>query len=268
MSSVKKLTVSSFRKMKERGEKIAVLTAYDAPTAALAAACGVEMLLVGDSVANAVLGYSNTLPLTLAESLHHCAAVRRGAPEAFVVGDMPFMTYQADINDALINAARYLKEVGANAVKLEGGAAVAPIVERMTACGIPVMGHIGLLPQKLLTSGGYKIAGKTEKEAAALIKDAKQLEAAGAFCIILECIPAEVSRQITAAVAIPTVGIGAGEYCDGQVQVVTDLLGMSGDFTPKHARRYANLNEEIQKAFTQYVKDVKNAKFPGQENSF
>lgn len=268
MSSVKKLTVSSFRKMKERGEKIAVLTAYDAPTAALADACGVEMLLVGDSVANAVLGYRNTLPLTLAESLHHCAAVRRGAPEAFVIGDMPFMTYQADINDALINAARYLKEVGANAVKIEGGAAMAPVVERMTASGIPVMGHIGLLPQKLLTSGGYKIAGKTEKEAEALIKDAKQLEEAGAFCIILECIPAEVSKQITAAVSIPTIGIGAGEHCDGQVQVVTDLLGLSGDFTPKHAKRYANLHEAIHKAFTQYVKDVKKAKFPGKENSF
>ncbi len=268
MSNVKKLTVSAFCKMKERGEKIVVLTAYDAPTAALADACGVEMLLVGDSVANAVLGYRNTLPLTLTESLHHCAAVRRGAPDAFVIGDMPFMTYQADICIALNNAARYLKEVGADAVKLEGGAAMAHVVERMTASGIPVMGHIGLLPQKLLTAGGYKIAGKTEKEAEALVNDAKQLEEAGAFCIILECIPAEVSKLITAAVTIPTIGIGAGEFCDGQVQVVTDLLGLSGSFTPKHAKRYANLNESIRQAFTQYVDEVKKAAFPGKENSF
>jgi 3-methyl-2-oxobutanoate hydroxymethyltransferase len=268
MSNVKKITVSYFRKMKERGEKIAVLTAYDAPTAALAGACGVEMLLVGDSVANAVLGYRNTLPLTLGESLHHCAAVRRGAPDAFVIGDMPFMTYQADINDALNNAARYLKEAGVDGVKLEGGAAMAPVVERMAASGIPVIGHIGLLPQKLLTAGGYRIAGKTEKEAEALIKDAKRLEEAGAFCIILECIPAEVSKRITAAVSIPTIGIGAGEHCDGQVQVVNDILGMSGDFTPKHAKCYVNLHEAIRKAFTQYVKDVKKAKFPGRENSF
>ena len=268
MSNVKKLTVSSFRKMKERGEKIVVLTAYDAPNAALAMACGVEMLLVGDSVANTALGYSNTLPLTLEASLHHTAAVRRGAPEAFIVGDMPFMTYQADISEALRNAARYLKEAGADAVKLEGGAAMAATVERMVSAGIPVMGHIGLLPQKLLTAGGYKIAGKTEKEADALIKDAKILENAGAFCIVLECIPAEVAKQITAAVAIPTIGIGAGVCCDGQVQVVNDLLGMSGDFVPKHAKCYANLHEAIQKAFTHYAKDVKKAKVPDKDQSF
>lgn len=268
MSSIKKLTVSSFRKMKERGEKIVVLTAYDAPSAALAMVCGVEMLLVGDSVANTALGYSNTLPLTLEASLHHTAAVRRGAPDAFIVGDMPFMTYQADISEALRNAARYLKEAGADAVKLEGGAALAATVERMVAAGIPVMGHIGLLPQKLLTAGGYKIAGKTEKEVAALVKDAKILESAGAFCIVLECIPAEVAKQITAAVAIPTIGIGAGVHCDGQVQVVNDLLGMSGDFIPKHAKRYVNLHETIKKAFDQYVKDVKKAKFPDKDHSF
>ena len=269
MNGIKKLTVSSFRKMKEQGGKIVVLTAYDAPTAAMAADCGVEMLLVGDSVANAMLGYRNTLPLTLEASLHHTAAVRRGAPDAFFVGDMPFMTYQADISEALKNAARYLKEAGADAVKLEGGAAMAATVERMVSTGIPVMGHIGLLPQKLMTAGGYKIAGKTDKEAAALIKDAKTLEAAGAFSIVLECIPAEVAKQITAAVSIPTIGIGAGVHCDGQVQVVNDLLGLSvGDFVPKHAKRYANLNEEIKKAFTQYVKDVKKAKFPDKDHSF
>ncbi|MFA7231395.1 MAG: 3-methyl-2-oxobutanoate hydroxymethyltransferase, partial [Victivallaceae bacterium] len=198
MSGGKKLTVSHFRKMKERGEKIVVLTAYDAPMAALASICGIEMLLVGDSMANTVLGYRNTLPLKLEQSLHHCAAVRRGSPEAFIIGDMPFMSWQAGIEDALKNAARYLQDAGCDAIKLEGGREVAALVERFVNCGIPVMGHIGLLPQKVLTSGGYKIAGKTEDDAVRLIEDAQALEKAGAFCVVLECIPAEVSKRITA----------------------------------------------------------------------
>jgi len=268
MNSDKKLSVSCFRKRKQQGDKIVVLTAYDAPMAQLAAQCGVEIILVGDSLGMAVLGYDNTIPVTMEQMLHHCAAVRRGAPKAFIVGDMPFMTYLADETDALKNAARFLQEAQADAVKLEGGAETAPLVRRLVAAGIPVMGHIGLLPQHVMTAGGYRLAGKTEDDAQRLIDDALALEAAGAFSVVLEGIPAAVSRRITAAVTIPTIGIGAGVHCDGQVQVVNDLLGLFTSFVPKHAKQYTNLNHAVSQAFSAYVAEVKGGTFPGEENSF
>lgn len=263
-----KINVGTFRRMKERGEKIVMITAYDAPTAALAAAAGVEIILVGDSMANTVLGYENTLPLTLEQSLHHCAAVRRGAPEAFVVGDMPFMSYEASIEQGVMNAARYLKEAGCNAVKIESGPETVPLVERMIGCGIPVMGHIGLMPHRVLVSGGYKIAGRSGEEAAELIGTAKALENAGIFSLVLEGMPTQLGARVTETLKIPAIGIGAGAECDGQVQVVTDLLGLTDGFLPKHAKRYAVLHSVIDEAFRRYVADVKKGDFPGPENSF
>ncbi len=264
----RKLTVASFRKMKTGGEKIVMLTAYDAPGAALAAAAGVEILLVGDSLAMTALGYENTLPLTLEESLHHARAVRRGAPEAFIVGDMPFLSYQLDLNEALRNAGRYIKEAGCDAVKLEGGSEVVPVVEKMVRAGIPVMAHVGLMPQHIMTSGGYRIAGKNEKDAARLLEEVRAFEAAGAFAVVLECMPANVADEITRAVAVPTIGIGAGVHTDGQVQVCNDVLGLFDRFVPKHAKRYADLHAVMLKAYGDYVNEVKTQAFPGPENSF
>ncbi len=266
MNKNKKLTVSGFRRMKQKGEKIVMLTAYDATIARFAEAGGITALLVGDSLGNTVLGFENTIPVTLEHMLHHCAAVRRGAPNSFIVGDMPFMSYRGNADQALENAARYLREAGMNAVKLEGGKDVAPLISRMVAAGIPVMGHIGLMPQQVLTAG-YRIAGKTEDDAERLIGEAQAIEAAGAFSVVLEGTNAEVSKRITESVRIPVIGIGAGVHCDGQVQVVHDILGLS-DFVPKHARKYLNLTAEIEKCFSQYITDVTNGDFPGEENSF
>ena len=267
MTIKKKKNVCSFRKMKQDGEKIVAVTAYDAPSAKLSHEAGADFLLIGDSMSNTVLGYENTLPLTMEESLFHCKAARRGAPDAFIVGDMPFMSYQISCSEALRNAGRYIKEAGCDAVKLEGGSYAVAVVERLVTAGIPVIGHIGLLPQQVLAAGGYKIAGKTAEGVNLLMEDAKALENAGAFCMVLEGIPSEVSKQITESVSIPTIGIGAGIHCDGQIQVMSDLLGMSG-FIPKHARRYANLSQTILDALSQYAEDVKNCEFPGKENSF
>ena len=264
----RKPTVATFRKMKNAGEKIVVLTAYDAPGAALASAAGVDILLVGDSLAMTALGYENTLPLTLEESLHHAAAVRRGAPDAFIVGDMPFLSYQLDPNEAVRNAGRYLKEARCDAVKLEGGAEVVPVVEKMVKTGIPVMAHVGLMPQHIMTAGGYRVAGKTEDDAARLLREVRAFEEAGAFAVVLECIPAEVAKEITAAVSIATIGIGAGVHTDGQVQVCNDVLGLFDRFVPKHAKSYADLHGIMLKAYQDYVADVKGGSFPGPENSF
>ncbi len=264
----RRLTVASFRKMKANKEKIVMVTAYDAPGADIAAAAGVEILLVGDSLAMTALGYENTLPLTLEESLHHAAAVRRGAPEAFVVGDMPFLSYQLDMNDAVRNAGRYIKEARCNAVKLEGGTEIVPLVEKLVRTGIPVMAHVGLMPQHIQTAGGYKVAGKTEDEAARLLTEVKAFEEAGAFAVVLECIPAAVAAHISSQVSIPTIGIGAGAGTDGQVQVCNDLLGLFDRFVPKHAKRYCNLREIMLKAYSDYVSDVKNHNFPTEDNSF
>ena len=264
---MKKLNVASVRKMKEAGEKIVMVTVSDAPTAALAAEAGVEMLLVGDSLAMTVLGYANTLPLTVEESLHHCRAARRGAPDAFLVGDMTFMSYQVSVEEGLRNAGRYMKEAGCNAVKLEGGAVVAPLVSRLTDCGIPVVAHIGLQPQRVEAMGGYRVQGRTEEAAKELVDDAHKLEDAGAFALVLECIPAELGAKISRELTIPTIGIGAGAGCDGQVQVLYDVLGMF-DRLPKHARRYAEVGATIRDALSRYVADVKKGDFPAQENSF
>lgn len=264
----KKITVSYFRKKKREGEKIVALTAYDSATSALAEACGIELILVGDSLGMAILGYETTIPVTLEQSLHHCAAVRRGARNAFIVGDMPFMTYQISPEKTLENAARYLQEAQVNAVKVEGGVKIAPTVQRLVDAGVPVMGHIGLLPQSVMTDGGYKIAGKTDDQAARLLEDAKALQEAGAFAIVLEGMPKDVCKKISASIDIPTIGIGGGVHCDGQIQVVNDLLGLFTDFIPKHAKQYVNLGEQIKGAFKEYVADVKDEKFPTDDNSF
>jgi len=263
----KKLTVNDFRRRKERGERIVALSLYDAPTARLAVACGVDLLLVGDSLGMAVLGYGSTIPVTLAQSLHHCAAVVRGAGHALVVGDMPFMTYQPSPELAMRNAARYLQEAGVDGVKLEGGRHMAPTVARLVRAGVPVMGHIGLLPQNFLTAGGYRLAGKTGEEAARLREDALALAEAGAFCLVLEGIPAEVAKGLTAAVPIRTIGIGAGVHCDGQIQVVNDILGLFTEFVPRHAKRYADLDRICRDAFAAYAGEVRQGAFPGPEHS-
>ncbi len=268
MAEKKKITVSTLRKMKKEQEPIVMLTAYDAPTAKLAELCGMDLILVGDSLGMAVLGYKTTLEVTLEQSLHHCGAVTRGAPNTFVVGDMPFMTYHVSPEQALVNAARYLQEAHCDAVKIEGDRFMASTVARLTAAGVPVMGHIGLRPQQVLVQGGYKIAGRTESAAEALIADAKAMQDAGAFAIVLECIPAALSKEISESLAIPTIGIGAGPFTDGQVQVVNDLLGLFTDFLPKHAKRYANLTTEIEKAFKAYVSEVKDRSFPTMDNAF
>ncbi len=257
----KKRTVRDFRNCKAEGIPLTVLTAYDAPTAALAHAAGVDMLLVGDSVTTTVMGYATTLPATMEDMLHHAACVRRGAPGAFVIGDMPFMSYQVNADTAVANAARFLKEAGCDAVKIEGGADYAELIERLVTCGIPVMAHVGLLPQHVLTSGGYRKTGKTEADAERIMRDAKAVEEAGAFAVVLECLQQEVADAITRELSIPTIGIGAGPGTDGQVQVVQDLLGLSGAGTPKHARCYADLYHTIQQAFENYVRDVRTRNF-------
>ena len=263
-----KITVSKLRKMKQEGSRIVMLTTYDAPTARIAAECGVDLLLVGDSLGMCVLGYQNTLQVTLEESLHHCRAVRRGAPDSFIIGDMPFMTMHVSERDTLLNAARYLQEGGCDAVKIEGDSALAPTVERMVHAGIPVMGHVGLLPQHVKTAGGYRISGKTEDSAARVIADAKAMEEAGAFAVVLECVPAELGRRVTEELSIPTIGIGAGPYCSGQVQVVNDTLGFFLGPKPKHAKQYADLNGIIRQALSAYADEVRSGVFPGEEHSF
>ncbi len=268
MANRKKITVSAFRKRKDNGEKIVMLTSYDATVAAAAAAAGIDVLLVGDSMAMTALGYENPLPLTMEEALFHTMAVRRGAPDSFVIFDMPFMSYQISDEEALRNAARAIKEAHADAVKLEGGAEYAPLIEKMVRAGIPGMAHIGLLPQRIMTAGGYRLTGKTPEAAAQLLADAKAVEAAGAFSVVLECMPAEVGKQISEALAIPTIGIGSGVDCDGQVQVLNDVLGLFEEFTPKHARRYAELGKIIREARGRYADEVRSRNFPGPENSF
>lgn len=262
-----KPSVSTFRKMKREQKPIVMLTAYDAPTAALAVKCGVDLLLVGDSVGNTMLGYSSTIPVTMEESLHHCRAVVRGTQSnAFVIGDMPFMSYHVSEESALLNAARFLQDAGCDAVKMEGGFDVVPLVKRMTTAGIPVCAHIGLCPQQVKVQGGYRIAGRTEDAAERLMQEALALEEAGAFMIVLECVTAPVADKISKALSIPTIGIGSGSACDGQVQVVTDILGLSG-YIPKHAKRYANLAVVMEEAFTNYVEDVRSKQFPTAENA-
>lgn len=262
-----RVTISEIKEMKQKKEKIPMLTAYDYITARMVDAVGVPLILVGDSLGMVMLGYESTIPVTMDEMLHHTKAVVRGAKKALVIGDMPFMTYHASVSDALYNAARFIQEGGAQAVKLEGGEIVAEAVKRLTTCGIPVMGHLGLTPQSIYQLGGFKVQGKVLEAAQRLLKDACILEEAGAFAIVLECIPAPLSRLITHRINIPTIGIGAGPDCDGQVQVISDILGLYTDFVPKHAKRYARLADEIKVAVADYVAEVKSVSFPTMKHS-
>ncbi len=249
-------------------KKITCLTAYDYPTARLMDEAGVDVVLVGDSVAMVVLGYESTLPLTMEESLHHTKPVRRGVQRALVVADMPFGTYQGDVNEALKNAVRFVKEAGAEAVKVEGGERRLEVIARLTEAEIPVMGHVGLTPQSVHAMGGYRVQGKTERAAEQLLRDARAVEAAGAFSIVLEGIPRELAAEITKNVRIPTIGIGAGPDCDGQILVLHDLLGLTFQEPPKFARRYANVGEVISQAVREYCEDVQGGAFPSDAESY
>ena len=266
-TQVKRVTINDIRAMKQNGEKIAMLTAYDYPTAKIIDRCNIPIILVGDSVGNVVLGYETTLPVTMDDMIHHCKAVVRGAEHAMIVGDMPFMTYHVSVEDAMRNAARFIQEAGVQAVKLEGGVTVADKVKRLVDCGIPVMGHIGMTPQSVNQFGGHLVQGKKLDVAERLVDDAKALEQAGAFCVVLECVPKRLAALITENVGIPTIGIGAGPDCDGQVLVINNVLGLT-DFTPKLAKQYVNVNEIITQAVTAYRDEVKGGQFPTKENSF
>lgn len=262
-----RITIPEVKKLKARGEPIPMLTAYDAPTARLLDEAGIPLLLVGDSVGMVVLGYQDTTQVTMDDMLHHVKAVVRGSRRALVIADMPFMSFTVSPERALENAGRFIQEGGAQAVKVEGGEAIAGTIRRMVAAGIPVMGHVGLTPQQVLILGGYRIQGRSLEAAEQVIRDALAVEAAGAFSVVLECIPAELGRLITETLQIPTIGIGAGPDCDGQVQVIHDLLGWIPDFTPKHARRYADLDKTIGAAATRYAEDVRAKRFPSAEHA-
>jgi len=264
----KKITPVDIQAMKKEGKTFCMLTAYDYPMALLEDRAGIDVILVGDSVAMTVLGYENTLPVTMEEMIHHTKAVCRGAKNALIIGDMPFMSYQTSEREAVINAGRFLKEGGADAVKLEGGAGVKDTVRAIVKAGIPVMGHIGLTPQTVSMLGGFKVQGKDAEGARRIIDDAILLEEAGAFSVLLEAIPAPIAKRITERLRIPTVGIGAGINCDGQVLVVHDLLGLFDRFTPKFAKRYANLSESMLKAFGAFKEEVAKRAFPTDQHSF
>jgi 3-methyl-2-oxobutanoate hydroxymethyltransferase len=263
-----RVTITDIKEMKQKKENIPMLTAYDYVTAKMIDEAGVPLILVGDSLGMVMLGYESTIHVTMDEMIHHTKAVVRGARKALVVGDMPFMTYHISVSDALHNAGRFIQEAGAQAVKLEGGEVVAETVRRLVGCGIPVMGHIGLTPQSIHQLGGFKVRGKGLEEARKLLNDARILEEAGAFAIVLECTPAPLSKLITQKLAIPTIGIGAGPDCDGQVQVISDLLGLYTEFVPKHARQYARLAGEIKTAVSSYILEVKSRSFPTSEHSY
>lgn len=264
---VRRITVRDLSKKKAAKEKIVSITAYDAIMAGLADEAGCDLILVGDSMGNTVLGYPNTIPVTLEESLMLTAAVCRGVKRAMVIGDMPFMSYQVNCDEAVRNAGRYLKECGADGVKLEGGRVMLPVIKRLVEAGIPVFGHIGLLPQSVLKDGGYRIHGRSSNEAAAILDDALAVQEAGAFAVTLEGIPAPLSAQISEQLSIPTIGIGAGPHCDGQVQVITDLLGLGGAFLPRHAKLYAKLADTVREAISTYREEVCAGLFPGEEHS-
>jgi 3-methyl-2-oxobutanoate hydroxymethyltransferase len=264
----KKMTVPDIIRMKERGEKIAVLTAYDFLTAQMQDEAGIDIILVGDSAGMVVAGYETTLPVTMEVMLHHVASAKRGTRFALLVADMPFLSYQTGLDNAIMNAGRFLKESGAEAVKLEGGEVVAEVISRMVRFGIPVMGHLGLTPQSIHAFGGYHLIGNEEKTAKMLVENARILEQAGVFSLVLEKVPALVAKEITGAVSIPTIGIGAGKFCDGQVLVSHDMLGLFDKFKPRFARRYADLGKTMRDAFDHYRDDVKSGKFPSDDESY
>ncbi len=263
-----KITAPAIVEMKRRGERITVVTAYDFPTARLADQAGVEVLLVGDSVGTVLLGYDSTLPVTMDDMLHHTKAVSRAKPSALVVGDMPFMSYQVSEEQAVANAGRLVQEAGANAIKLEGGERVAGAVRHIVRAGIPVMGHLGLTPQSVLAFGGYKVQARSEADQERLLREAQALEAAGCFAIVLEGIPAALGARVTRELQIPTIGIGAGVGCDGQVLVSHDMLGLYQGRTARFVRRYAELGDAMRDAYARYVADVKAKRFPGDEESY
>ncbi len=260
-------TVNDIREIKEKGEKITMLTAYDYSTAKIVDEVGVPLILVGDSLGMVMLGYESTIPVTIEEMLHHTKAVVRGTEQSLIVGDMPFMTYHISVEDALRNAARFIQEAGAQAIKLEGGVTVAEKVKRVVECGIPVMGHIGLTPQSIHQFGGHKVQGKSPEAAIKIFEDAKALEEAGVFAIVLETVPAPLASLITEKVSVPTIGIGAGAGCDGQVQVINDLLGSFTDFVPRHAKQYAKLADIMRNAISEYHEEVKAGSFPTKKQS-
>lgn len=265
--SAAKWTAVRIRTLKGQG-KFACLTAYDFSTARLVDEAGIPLILVGDSLAMTMLGYATTLPVTMAAMLHHTAAVTRGVSAALVVADMPFMSYQVSVAQALENAGRFIKEAGADAVKIEGGRVRAPTVKALIENGVPVLAHIGLTPQSIHTLGGYKVQGKKSEEAQRLVEDAQALEEAGAFAIVLECLPPALGEAITKTVGIPTIGIGAGPHCDGQILVTHDLLGITGEVSPKFIKRYATLGASMKQAFAEYKHEVEQGRFPGPEHCY
>ena len=263
-----RLTIKDLQDMKARGEKIPMMTAYDYTSGKLLEQAGIPLMLVGDSLGMVVLGYDSTVPVTMGDMLHHIKTVVRGTEKAHIVGDLPFMSYHAEVSEAIRNAGRILKEGGAQSIKLEGGQEMAETVNRIVKSGIPVMGHVGLTPQSVNQLGGYRVQGKTISDAIRLMEDTRALEEAGAYAVVLECVPAALAQMITDRLSIPTIGIGAGAGCDGQVQVLHDFLGLFTDFLPKHARRYANLAETIQAAASQYISDVHLGEFPTDKESY
>lgn len=263
-----KNTVTTFQKMKENHEKITMLTSYDYSTAKLVDEAGINSILVGDSLGNVVLGYDTTIPVTVDDMIHHGAAVVRGAKNALVVVDMPFLSYQTSVYDAVVNAGRIMKETGCDAVKLEGGAVVCPQIKAIVAASIPVCAHLGLTPQSINAFGGFKVQGKSMEAAKQLVEDAKAVEAAGAFAVVLECVPAKLAKLISESISIPTIGIGAGAGCDGQVLVYADMLSMFSDFCPKFVRKFANVGETMKQAFRDYDAAVKDGSFPAEEHTY
>ena len=263
-----KVTISHLQKKMDDGQKITMMTAYDYPTASLVDQAEIDTILVGDSLGMVVLGYESTVPVTMEEMLHHCKAVCRGAKQSFVIGDMPFMSYQVSVEKAVENAGRFIKDAGCESVKLEGGSEMAHVVKAIVDAGIPVCAHIGLTPQTATKLSGFKVQGKDAEGARELLNSAKDLEEAGAFMIVLECIPDQVASIITNELNIPTIGIGAGKYCDGQVLVYHDLVGLFERFTPKMVKQYINLAPQIREALIQYREEVEKGIFPGPEHSF
>lgn len=263
-----KNTVTTFQKQKDEHKKITMLTAYDYSTAKIMDKAGINSILVGDSLGMVMLGYEDTLSVTMEDMLHHTKAVARGAKNALIVADMPFMSYQTSIYDAVYNAGRLIKEGRAQAVKLEGGAAVCPQIKAITDASIPVMAHIGLMPQSVNVFGGFKVQGKSEAAAKRILEEAKQVEKAGAFAVVLECVPADLAKLVTKSVSIPTIGIGAGADCDGQVLVYQDMLDMYGDFKPKFVKQFAHVGEEMEKGIKAYIDETQNGVFPQAEHTF
>lgn len=263
-----KNTVQTFKEAKSNHTKLAMLTAYDYSTAKLQDEAGIHGILVGDSLGNVILGYEDTISVTMEDMIHHGAAVARGAKNALVVVDMPFMSYQTSVYDAVVNAGRLMKEGRANAVKLEGGVSVCPQIKAITDAGIPVMAHLGLTPQSINAFGGFKVQGKNEAAARKLIDDAKAVEEAGAFALVLECVPAKLAKIISEQLTIPTIGIGAGVGCDGQILVYQDMLGMFSDYTPKFVKRFAEVGSVMKEAFANYIKEVQAETYPAEEHTF